>query len=84
MGKRLLWSVRLCYIILQLITHYDPQQSGNSDLFACEDEEATAMYSRARIPGEQVYLGCHMQGQGLLTDMISLARGNGTHYPQTV
>lgn len=32
----------------------------------------------------KVYLGCHMQGQGLLTDMISLARGEGTHYPQTV
>lgn len=46
------------------------------------------MRSGAQIPGEQhfhkVYLGCHMQGQGLLTDMISLAGGKGAHYPQTV
>lgn len=37
------------------------------------------MCSHARTPGKQhfhkVYLGCHMQGQGLLTDMISLAAG---------
>lgn len=33
------------------------------------------MYISTQIPGEQVYLGCHMRGQGLLTDMISLARG---------
>lgn len=58
-------------------------QQGNSDLFACEDEP-TAMYSCAQIPGEHVYLGCHMQGQGLLADTISLAHGKGTHYPQTV
>lgn len=42
------------------------------------------MYVSARISGEQVYLGYHMQGQGLLTDMISLARGKGPHYPQMV
>lgn len=42
------------------------------------------MYVSARISGEQVYLGYHMQGQGLLTDMISLARGKGPHYPEMV
>lgn len=47
-----------------------------------------AMCSRAWILGEEhfhkVYLDCHIQGQGLLTDMISLAGLKGTHYPQTV
>lgn len=75
-----------CYIILVFITLHSPQQTWNSDPFASEGVEA--MCSRAQIPGEQhfhqVYLGCHMQGQGLLTDMISLAGGKGTHYPQTV
>lgn len=33
------------------------------------------MNSHAQIPRELVYLGCHMQGQGLLTDMISLVHG---------
>lgn len=41
----------LCYIILLLITHYFPQQTGNSDEF--EDEEATTMCSHGQIPGEQ-------------------------------
>lgn len=76
------------YVICILITYYSSQQKWNSDPFACDNEEATAMRSHAQIPGEQhfhkVYLGCHMQGQGLLTDMISLAGGKGTHYPQTV
>lgn len=80
--------VSMWYIISLLITHYSPQQKWNSDPFACDNKEATAMRSRAQIPREQhfhkVYLGCHMQGQGLLTDMISLASGKGTHYPQTV
>lgn len=48
----------------------------------------TATCDHAHIPGEQhfhkVYLSCHMQVQGLLTDMISLAHGKGTHYPWTV
>lgn len=65
----------LCYIILLLIIQHDSSY-WNSDLFACADEEA-------KDPGEQVYLGRHMQGQGLLTDMISLAHGKGTHYPKT-
>ncbi|KAM7399414.1 hypothetical protein PAMP_018687 [Pampus punctatissimus] len=68
-----------CFIILLLITHHSSQQTGNSDPFACEDEEATAMCNRAQIPGEQhfhkVYLGCYMQSQGLLIDMINLAAG---------
>lgn len=42
------------------------------------------MYVSTRISGEQVYLGYHMQGQELLTDMISLACGKGPHYPQMV
>lgn len=77
-----------CYVTLLLISHYSPQHAGNPDPFACEDKKATAMCSRAWILGEQhfhkVYLGCHIQGQGLLTDMISLAGLKGTHYPQTV
>lgn len=80
--------VSMWYIIHLLITHYSPQQKENSDPFACDSETSMAMCSRAQIPGEQhfskVYLGCHMQGQGLLTDMISVAGGKGTHYPQTV
>lgn len=61
---------------------------GTLILLHVRTKKAMAMCSRAWILGEQhfhkVYLDCHIQGQGLLTDMISLAGLKGTHYPQTV
>lgn len=72
------------YIILLLMISLSRQETLSLEHARLRRPQQCAAVPLREQHFQKVYLGCHIQGQGLLTDMISLAGGKGTHYPQTV